>query len=196
MNKLSLSLRTLIPALLGMSLLAACATPATPSEAPAVFTEAPAATPTSVQLDAAATTAPEIQPTDAAIEAPAAVENTRLNLNAANSDDFLAVIPNFSSRMVREFLEYRPYISIQQFRQEIGKYVDEAQVAEYELYVFVPVAVDDLDAATLMQIPGLDEAAAAALIAARPFGSNEAFLAKLAELAPAVDPAVAAGYLD
>jgi radical SAM superfamily enzyme with C-terminal helix-hairpin-helix motif len=124
------------------------------------------------------------------------MENSKLNLNAASSDDFLAAIPNFSSRMVREFLEYRPYISIQQFRQEIGKYVDEAQVAEYELYVFVPVSVDDSDAATLMQIPGLDEAAAAALIAARPFGSNEAFLAKLAEIAPGVDPAVAAAYLD
>jgi len=55
--------------------------------------------------------------------------------------------------------------------------------------------VDDSDAATLMQIPGLDEAAAAALIAARPFGSNEAFLAKLAEIASSVDPAVALGYL-
>jgi len=57
------------------------------------------------------------------------VENTRLNLNTASSDDFSAAIPNFSGRMLREFLEYRPYISIQQFRQEIGKYVDEAQVA-------------------------------------------------------------------
>lgn len=37
--------------------------------------------------------------------------------------------------MVRKFEEYRPYVSIQQFRREIGKYVDEAMVAAYEQYV-------------------------------------------------------------
>ena len=72
--------------------------------------------------------------------------------------------------MVREFLEYRPYVSIQQFRQEIGKYVDEAQVAAYEQYVYVPVNVDEADAKTLQQLPGVDEAVAAELIAARPYG--------------------------
>jgi len=60
----------------------------------------------------------------------------------------------FGNRMVREFLEYRPYISIQQFRREIGKYVEEAQVAEYEQYVYVPVNVNESDAATLQQLPG------------------------------------------
>ncbi len=53
-------------------------------------------------------------------------------------DELLATIPNFGDRMVREFGEYRPYVSIQQFRKEIGKYVDAAQVAEYEKYVYVP----------------------------------------------------------
>ena len=38
-------------------------------------------------------------------------------------------------------------------------------------------------------------ALAAALMAARPFGSNDAFLAKLTELAPAIDPGIAASYL-
>lgn len=191
MTKVSISVRKLIPAVLLVSLLAACTTSATPTESPTA-TEVPA---TAVSTEApTATTAPEVQVTDTGNPAPEAA-NTRLNLNTASGDDFLAAIPGFSSRMLREFLEYRPYISIQQFRKEIGKYVDEAQVAKYELYVFVPISVDDSDAATLMQIPGLDEAAAAALIADRPFGSNKAFLATLAEVAPAVDPAVALGYL-
>lgn len=121
--------------------------------------------------------------------------NTKLNLNQATGDDYLAAIPNFSNRMVREFLEYRPYISIQQFRREIGKYVDEAQVAEYEQYVYVPVDVDESDAATLQQIPGVDETIANELMSARPFGSNEAFLVKLADYLPAPEVAAAEGYL-
>ena len=123
------------------------------------------------------------------------IVNTKLNLNQATGDDYLAAIPNFSNRMVREFLEYRPYISIQQFRREIGKYVDEAQVAEYEQYVYVPVDVDESDAATLQQIPGVDETIANELMAARPYGSNEAFLATLAEYLPAPEVAAAGGYL-
>ncbi len=131
-----------------------------------------------------------------ATEAPAVQEaSTKLNLNEASAADYQATIPGFSSRMAREFLEYRPYVSIQQFRREIGKYVDAAQVAEYEKYVYVPVDVDQSDAATLMQLPGVDESVAAALIAARPFGSNQAFLARLAELVAADDAGQAAAYL-
>ena len=44
-----------------------------------------------------------------------------LNLNTATSEDLLT-IPGVGNRLVREFLEYRPYISMQQFRREIGKY--------------------------------------------------------------------------
>jgi hypothetical protein len=44
----------------------------------------------------------------------------KLNLNAVTEDQLLSTIPNFSTRMVRESMEYRPYISIQQFRKEIG----------------------------------------------------------------------------
>ena len=121
--------------------------------------------------------------------------NTKLNLNQAAGGDYLAAIPDFSDRMVREFLEYRPYISIQQFRREIGKYVDEDTVAYYEQYVYVPIDVDESDAETLQQIPGVDSATAESLLAARPFGSNEAFLTTLAELAPDVDPVLAASFL-
>lgn len=98
--------------------------------------------------------------------------------------------------MVREFMEYRPYISIVQFRREIGKYVDEAQVAAYEEYVYVPVDVNDSDAETLKQIPGVDDATADALMAARPYESNAAFLAKLAEYVSEANAAFAAHFLE
>jgi len=112
--------------------------------------------------------------------AATASTTAKLNLNEVTADQLLSTIPNFSDRMVREFFEYRPYISIQQFRKEIGKYVSTEQVATYEQYVYVPIDVDQADATTLQQLPGVDATIAEALIAGRPYGSNQAFLAKLA----------------
>jgi len=112
--------------------------------------------------------------------AATASTTSKLNLNEVTADQLLSTIPNFSDRMVREFFEYRPYISIQQFRKEIGKYVSAEQVATYEQYVYVPIDVDQADATTLQQLPGVDATIADALIAGRPYGSNQAFLAKLA----------------
>ena len=120
---------------------------------------------------------------------------TKVNLNTASGDDFAAAIPGLGNRMVREFMEYRPYISIQQFRREIGKYVDDTQVAEYEKYVYVPIAMNDSDSETLQQIPGLSADEAAALIAARPFSSTEDFLTKLGEYISADELGIAKTYL-
>jgi len=39
--------------------------------------------------------------------------------------------------MIREFEEYRPYKDIEQFNREIGKYVDEAEVARLRSYVSI-----------------------------------------------------------
>ena len=105
----------------------------------------------------------------------------KLNVNTATGQELMNAIPNFSDRMVHEFEEYRPYRSIQVFRREIGKYVAPAVVAEYEKYIFVPIDVNQADAQTLMQIPGLDQTEAESLIAGRPYSSQDAFLAKLAD---------------
>src|SRR6185503_11601035 len=110
----------------------------------------------------------------------AAATCTKLNLNSLTEDQLMSTIPNFSTRMVREFFEYRPYVSIQQFRREIGKYVDQNQVAEWEQYVFVPIDPNQADAATLMQIPGVDATQADALISGRPYASTQAFIDALA----------------
>jgi len=121
---------------------------------------------------------------------------TKLNLNTATSDELVATIPGFGNRMVREFQEYRPYISIQQFRQEIGKYVDDAQITEYEKYVYVPIAINDSDSATLQQIPGLDSTEADSVIASRPYASTDAFLTKLSEFVSADELEIAKSYLE
>lgn len=59
-----------------------------------------------------------------------------INLNTASDADILS-IPGMGNRMLREFKEYRPYKSIEQFRKEIGKYVDAKEVARLERYVVI-----------------------------------------------------------
>ena len=120
----------------------------------------------------------------------------RINLNDMTREQLLETIPDFGNRMVREFFEYQPYVSIQQFRREIGKYVDDDQVAFYESYVYVPVDVNDSDAETLKQIPGLTDEIAEALMAARPFDSNEAFLAALSDHLDEEQIEAASAYLN
>ncbi|PIW54264.1 MAG: hypothetical protein COW16_12165 [Sphingomonadales bacterium CG12_big_fil_rev_8_21_14_0_65_65_10] len=57
-----------------------------------------------------------------------------VNLNTATRED-IALIPGMTERMIGEFLEYRPYENIEEFNREIGKYVDEAEVARFRQYV-------------------------------------------------------------
>ena len=133
----------------------------------------------------------------AATTAPPASSSTKakLNVNNATQAELLSTIPGMGNKMVHEFEEYRPYKSIQQFRKEIGKYVDQAQVAEYEKYIFVPIDENQSDAATLQQIPGLEAGEAQELIAGRPYASRDAFVAKLGEKVSANDLATAKTYL-
>ena len=58
----------------------------------------------------------------------------QINLNSASEEEIMA-IPGVGQRMLREFKEYRPYTNIEQFRKEIGKYVDKKEVARLERYV-------------------------------------------------------------
>jgi len=57
-----------------------------------------------------------------------------VNLNTVTEEEILT-IPGAGRRMVREFKEYRPWTSFEQFRKEIGKYVDKKEVARLEKYV-------------------------------------------------------------
>ena len=77
-----------------------------------------------------------------------------VNLNAANEAEIL-LIPGVGPRMAHEFEEYRPYRSLEQFRREIGKYVNEQEVARLEQYVFIPLNLNTAGDADLMTIPGL-----------------------------------------
>lgn len=59
-----------------------------------------------------------------------------INLNTASDEDINS-IPGMSRKMLHEFKEYRPYKNMAQFRKEMGKYVDENEVARFERYVTI-----------------------------------------------------------
>ncbi|MCA9889181.1 MAG: hypothetical protein KC546_12455, partial [Anaerolineae bacterium] len=176
MKSNSLRLIVIVVAATAMVLVLAACGPqaaATPTDEPVVAEttevvpteEVEEAEPTEEPTEAEATPTIEEVATDEAttgesVSQSATVTCTLLNLNTVTGDELLSTIPDFSSRMVREFQEYRPYVSIQEFEREIGKYVSEDQVTAWEAYVYVPVAYNDSDAATLQQIPGVDEALA------------------------------------
>ena len=59
-----------------------------------------------------------------------------IDLNKA-SDAEILLIPGVGPRMLHEFKEYRPWTAIEQFRREIGTYVDKQEVARLEKYVSI-----------------------------------------------------------
>ena len=77
-----------------------------------------------------------------------------MNLNTTEEADF-QYVPEVGKKIAHEFEEYRPYTSIEQFRREIGKYVDEAQVSRFEKYVFVPKNLNTASKKELLTIPGM-----------------------------------------
>ena len=96
------------------------------------------------------------------------------NLNTTAEEDF-KMIPGVGDRMAHEFDEYRPYTSIKQFRKEIGKYVDEAEVARYENYVFVPVELNTASEEDIKALPGVGDRMAHEFEEYRPYTSMEQF---------------------
>lgn len=97
-----------------------------------------------------------------------------MNLNTTAEADF-KMIPGVGDRMAHEFEEYRPYLNIQQFRVEIGKYVDENEVARYENYVFVPVELNSATEEDIKALPGVGDKMAHEFEEYRPYANIDQF---------------------
>lgn len=96
------------------------------------------------------------------------------NLNTTAEGDF-KMIPGVGDRMAHEFEEYRPYLRIEQFRKEIGKYVDEAEVARLEQFIFVPVNLNTASESDIMALPGVGRKMAHEFEEYRPYKNMEQF---------------------
>ena len=97
-----------------------------------------------------------------------------LNLNTASKEEIL-LIPRMGNRMLHEFEEYRPYKALAQFHREIGKYVDEKELARLAQYVFVPVNLNTATDEDILSIPGVGKRMLHEFKEYRPYKSIEQF---------------------
>ena len=97
-----------------------------------------------------------------------------MNLNTTAEADF-KIIPGVGDKMAHEFEEYRPYKSIKQFKREIGKYVDDAEVERYLNYVFVPVELNTASKEDIMALPGVGKKMTHEFEEYRPYKNMEQF---------------------
>ena len=91
-----------------------------------------------------------------------------LNLNTTEEKAF-KMIPGVGDKMAHEFEEYRPYTSILQFKREIGKYVDQQEVARYLDYVFVPVELNTSTEDDIKALPGIGKKMTHEFLEYRPY---------------------------
>ena len=83
-----------------------------------------------------------------------------VNLNLSPRDEIM-LIPRAGRRMAREFDEYKPYNGgYAQFRREIGKYVNEQEVAHLEQYTFIPIDLNTATDSAILSIPAATPAGA------------------------------------
>jgi DNA uptake protein ComE-like DNA-binding protein len=76
-----------------------------------------------------------------------------VNLNTGTREEIL-LIPNAGNRMVREFDEYRPWVSFAQFDKEISKYVGQEATDRLKQYVFIPLDLNTATDADILSVPG------------------------------------------
>jgi DNA uptake protein ComE-like DNA-binding protein len=98
----------------------------------------------------------------------------QINLNTASEEEIL-MIPGTGKRMLREFLEYRPYKALAQFHKEIGKYVDNKELARLEQYVFVPINLNMASDEDILSIPGAGKRMVREFKEYRPYTNIEKF---------------------
>ena len=98
-----------------------------------------------------------------------------VNLNLAPRAEIL-LIPRAGARMAREFDEYKPYTGgYAQFRREIGKYVNEQEVAHLEQYTFIPIDLNTASDSAILSIPGSGPRVLREFKEYRPYKSIEQF---------------------
>ena len=98
----------------------------------------------------------------------------QINLNTASKQEIM-LIPGMGERMLHEFEEYRPYKALAQFRREIGKYVDDKELARLEQYVFVPINLNTASDEDILSIPGVGKRMLHEFKEYRPYKSIEQF---------------------
>ena len=118
-----------------------------------------------------------------------------INLNSATREEIL-MVPGIGARMLREFLEYRPYKALAQFNREMGKYVKEDEVARMAQYVFVPIDLNTATDADIMTIPGMGPRMLREFKEYRPYKAMAQFEREMGKYVDAKEVARLARYVE
>ena len=97
-----------------------------------------------------------------------------VNLNTGTREEIL-LIPGAGARMVREFMEYRPWKTFAQFDKEIGKYVGQQETDRLKQYVFIPVKLNTATDEDILSIPGAGSRMVREFKEYRPWKTKEQF---------------------
>lgn len=118
-----------------------------------------------------------------------------INLNTAPREEIL-LIPGVGARMLREFLEYRPYAALAQFHREIAKYVDAKELARLEQYVFVPIKLNTGSDEDILSIPGTGNRMLREFKEYRPYENIEKFRREIGKYVNAKEVARLERYVE
>ena len=97
-----------------------------------------------------------------------------IDLNRAGNRE-IRLVPGVGERIAHEFEEYRPYTAIAQWKREMGKYLDDAEVERMGRYVFVPIDLNTATEAEILAIPGVGKRMAHEFEEYRPYTNMEQF---------------------
>ena len=97
-----------------------------------------------------------------------------INLNTASEAEMM-LVPGVGKKLAHEFEEYRPYAAPEQFRREMGKYIDDDEINRIEKYVFVPVNVNTASDEQIKMIPGVGDKMLHEFKEYRPFKNRDHF---------------------
>jgi DNA uptake protein ComE-like DNA-binding protein len=117
-----------------------------------------------------------------------------INLNDTSREEIL-LVPGVGERMAHEFEEYRPYVHLAEFRREIGKYVDDDEVARLAQFVFVPIDLNTASDEDILSIPGLGDRMLHEFKEYRPYTSIEQFRREIGKYVDEGEVARLEGYV-
>lgn len=103
-----------------------------------------------------------------------AVMFRQIDLNSAPREEIM-LVPGMDAQMAAELEAYRPYADLEHFRREIGKTVDEGELARLEQYVFVPINLNTSSPRDISTIPGMHRRMILEFEEYRPYTSMEQF---------------------
>ncbi|MEZ4631650.1 MAG: helix-hairpin-helix domain-containing protein [Deinococcales bacterium] len=153
----------------------------------------------------------ESMPCDDMADGEAMDDQEKLDLNSASDEELLAV-PGIGEKILDEIHEYRPFSSMDHFKTELGKYLDEADIEALEAYLTVNVpcmedmTADDMGAADkvdvnsaseeeLLTIPGVGPKIADEIMEYRPFSSMDHFKTELGKYLDEADLEALEAYI-